>query len=44
LWAAMISVRFLRNWSLPGCFFPAGLVVVWPPLGVAEERWMPVFM
>jgi len=23
---------------------PAGLVVVWAPMGVALERWMPVFM
>ena len=44
LWAAMIAVRSLRHCVLPGLTLPAGEVVVVAPIGVALERWMPVFM
>ena len=43
-WAAMIAVRSFLICGLPLETLPAGAVVVLAPMGVAPERWMPVFM
>ena len=40
----MILVRSLGNSFLPGTQEPAGQVVVYAPLPVAPDLWMPVFM
>ena len=40
----MTSVRSLGYCFFPGMTVPAGDVVVAAPMGVAEERWIPVFM
>ena len=40
-WAAMISTISFLGWLLR---FRGGVVVVQAPQGVAEERWIPVFM
>ena len=40
----IISVKSFLSCALPGITVPAGEVVVSANLGVAEERWIPVFI
>ena len=44
LWAAAIAGMFFFQLNWPMLFVPGGEVVVAAPKGVADERWMPVFM
>ena len=43
-WAAMISGMGFLGLALPQLTLPEGEVVVEAYVGVAPDRWMPVFM
>ena len=42
--AAIISTMGFLGVCSQACVFPTGVVVVHAPIGVDDERWMPVFM